>query len=221
MHTFQLVGSERNSRTYLICRTESLQTETPAIQPATATRTQLLTAAEVLIRQRGYAGFSYADLADAVGLRKASIHHHFPSKTDLAVALLAAYDARYDEALAAIEQASTDGLVRLRAYADLYCLGIEKGLGCLCAAFAAELAVIPERLRTDLTRFFNKHIAWVERVLVQGQANGSVRNEVKARAFARLLIAALEGALMMERMLDGRDGFEDTLKTLEMALRPT
>ena len=159
-------------------------------------RDQLLGAAETLIRQRGYAGFSYADLADAVGLRKASIHHHFPSKADLAVALLAAYEARYDEALAAIERDSTDGLVRIRAYADLYLLGIEKGLGCLCAAFAAELTVIPERLRTDLMRFFNKHIGWAERVLREGQANGSVRADVHPRVFARLLIAALEGALM-------------------------
>jgi AcrR family transcriptional regulator len=31
----------------------------------------------------GYSGFSYADIAEVVGIRKASIHHHFPSKVDL------------------------------------------------------------------------------------------------------------------------------------------
>ena len=54
------------------------------------TRAELLIQAETLVRGRGYAGFSYADLAEAVGIRKASIHHHFPTKVDLGAALVAA-----------------------------------------------------------------------------------------------------------------------------------
>ena len=45
---------------------------------------------------------SYADLAEVVGIRKASIHHHFPTKTDLAIALLRSYEERYGAALEAI-----------------------------------------------------------------------------------------------------------------------
>ena len=41
-----------------------------------------------LIMTRGYNGFSYADVAAAIGIRKASIHHHFPGKNDLAVAVV-------------------------------------------------------------------------------------------------------------------------------------
>lgn len=52
------------------------------------TRTALLQSAERAARQRGYDGFSYADLAGDVGLRKASIHHHFPTKATLALALI-------------------------------------------------------------------------------------------------------------------------------------
>ena len=58
------------------------------------TRTALLDAAENVVRMRGYDGFSYADLAGAVGIRKASIHHHFPAKQDLATAIVARYAAR-------------------------------------------------------------------------------------------------------------------------------
>lgn len=45
-----------------------------------------------LIAERGYFGFSYADIAETVGIRKASIHHHFPSKVDLVVATLKEYE---------------------------------------------------------------------------------------------------------------------------------
>ena len=47
------------------------------------TQDRLVEIGETLMRQRGYGGFSYADLALKAGIRKASIHHHFPTKDDL------------------------------------------------------------------------------------------------------------------------------------------
>ena len=52
------------------------------------TRQRILDVAEQLLLERGYAGFSYQDIADAVGIRKASIHHHFPAKEDLGRAII-------------------------------------------------------------------------------------------------------------------------------------
>ena len=187
---------------------------------AQSTRSMLLAQAEALVRGRGYSGFSYADLADAVGIRKASIHHHFPTKTDLAIALLGAYSERYAEALGGILVASEDGIVRVLAYADLYLGGVERGLGCLCAALAAEQDTLPQRLRDDLGRFFSEHIDWLERVLREGRANGTVRASIDPRPVARMIVATLEGALMMERFVGGPAGFRDTSTALAQGLRP-
>lgn len=184
------------------------------------TRAEILHEAETLIRGRGYAGVSYADLAEIVGIRKASIHHHFPTKADLAIALLRAYDSRYDVALADILAATDNGLARVRAYANLYSEGVEKGLGCLCAAFAAELDTLPRQLRADLTAFLTKHIAWIEHVLTAGRANATIRATVTPGAYARMIVASLEGALMMERTLDGPIGFAGAFTAIEDALRP-
>lgn len=184
------------------------------------TRAELLAEAELLIRKRGYSGFSYADLAASVGIRKASIHHHFPAKSDLATALLAFFDARYDVAMAEILQTSPGGLDRVRAYAHLYLEGVEKGLGCLCAAFAAELDTLPDALRSDLSRFFAKHVGWLDRVLSEGVADGTIRAGSKPALQARMIVAALEGALMMERVFDGTSGFTSSLSVIEDALRP-
>ena len=49
---------------------------------ATATSDDILGCARTLIIAGGYNGFSYADVAAVVGIRKASIHHHFPTKVD-------------------------------------------------------------------------------------------------------------------------------------------
>jgi TetR/AcrR family transcriptional repressor of nem operon len=178
------------------------------------TRTELLVQAETLVRGRGYAGFSYADLSEVVGIRKASIHHHFPTKVDLASALVAAYETRYAQAMAEIRAASPDGPGRIAAYGRLYLGGVEQGLGCLCAALAIEGEALPERLRGEVVAFFRKHLAWLEDVLREGVADGSLRPGLDPAMHARSILATLEGALLMERLFASPAAFGDTLAAL-------
>jgi len=60
----------------------AIATETPA-------REKLLEAAEVLFARRGYAGVGISEIAEAAGMRKSSLFHHFPSKAHLYGAVVA------------------------------------------------------------------------------------------------------------------------------------
>src|SRR5258708_39377854 len=71
LHPDRLVGS-------LLC-----------MQGETAER--ILKVAEALMIERGYSAFSYADISEAVEIKKPSIHHHFPTKAGLAAAVLRAH----------------------------------------------------------------------------------------------------------------------------------
>ena len=51
----------------------------------------ILRCARTLIIRGGYNSFSYADISNVVGIRNASIHHHFPSKSDLVCKLVEQY----------------------------------------------------------------------------------------------------------------------------------
>ena len=183
------------------------------------TRTELLIQAESLVRGRGWSGFSYADLAEAVGIRKASIHHHFRTKDDLGAALVAAYGERYDAALAEILRAHPAGIDRIEAYGRLYLGGVEQGLGCLCAALATEGDALPGRLRGDVVAFFARHVSWLEQVFRDGVADGSIRSDLDPASHARLVVATLEGALLLERLLGGAKAFAGTLTALSERLR--
>ena len=68
------------------------------------TTTLLLNTAQGLIQTRGFNAFSYKDLAEAVGIRTASIHYHFPAKAELGVALMERYIADLNQALENIDR---------------------------------------------------------------------------------------------------------------------
>ena len=55
----------------------------------------LMDLAEARIRDKGYAGFSFRDLAAEAGIKSASVHHHFPTKAKLAAAVAHRYAKRF------------------------------------------------------------------------------------------------------------------------------
>ena len=65
-------------------------------EPATSTkREEILDVAEAMIRTRGYNAFSTRDVADAVGIKAASVHYYFPTKADIGAAVTERYTARF------------------------------------------------------------------------------------------------------------------------------
>ncbi len=75
----------------------------------------------------GYAAFSYADLSERVGIRKASIHHHFPTKEDLGTAVIDAYLERFIAELEALAARSVSPKRKLLAYGDFFATSLQDG----------------------------------------------------------------------------------------------
>ncbi len=89
------------------------------------TSDEILASARALIMTGGYNGFSYADIAAVVGIRKASIHHHFPSKTDLVRTLVVRYREDAEAGIAYLEQQVRNPLALLQTYAGHWAQCIE------------------------------------------------------------------------------------------------
>jgi TetR/AcrR family transcriptional repressor of nem operon len=183
------------------------------------TRVHLLTEAEAVVRRVGYAGFSYADLAGRVGIRKPSIHHHFPLKEDLGAALVEAYTDRFMQALGDIAAASQDTAKRLDAYAALYRSGLRAGQGCLCGVLACELVGLPERVRAGVRRFFELNLGWLAAVLAEGRADGSIRADVDAPSQAGAVLSGLEGAMLVGQALGSVEVFDAAASALRAGLQ--
>jgi TetR/AcrR family transcriptional repressor of nem operon len=165
----------------------------------TGTAERILDVAEALVQSRGFNGFSYADVAEALGITKAALHYHFPGKAELGEALVERYARRFGDALVTVDRDELDGPAKLRAYARLYADVFQDDRMCLCGMLAADYATLPDPMRERVVGFFNDNERWLARVLEAGRSDGSLRFQGSARGVARTLVGGLEGAMLVAR----------------------
>ena len=157
----------------------------------------------------------FAHLTDKIGITKASIHYHFPTKQRLAEEVVDLAQARFAEALKGIEAENTLVADQLHQYAMLFLDGFEASLRPLCGALSAELAALPPSLHERTAAYFRLHLDWLTRVLEKGITAGELQWTNGSAALARLLLSTLEGGSLIGRALGSR---EDVLQGFEQVL---
>jgi TetR/AcrR family transcriptional regulator, transcriptional repressor for nem operon len=163
------------------------------------TAQRILDIAERLMQVRGYNGFSYADIAAAMHLTKASLHYHFASKAELARRLMARYTENFLAALAAIDGSGVKVPEKLERYVAIYSDVLANNRMCLCGMLAAEYATLPKPVKSEVTRFFDANEAWLANTLEHGRRMEHLKLRSPPTETARLMIATLEGAMMLAR----------------------
>src|SRR5262249_48303166 len=173
----------------------------PVPAPRSETAEKILDLAETLIQTRGCSAFSYQDIADALKIRKASIHYHFESKTDLVIAVIDRYTERFDEAMENIARdESATSMSMLEHYVQPYAaFAATPDRVCLCGALSGEMLALPRELRERVARFFELHQQWLTHILKRGAARGEFRLAESPGKTARLVFGALQGALLIQR----------------------
>jgi len=167
----------------------------------TSTADEILACARSLIVSGGYNGFSYADIAEVVGIRKPSIHHHFPSKADLVETLVSRYLKEAEDGFSNLERAVPEPLDQLRTYIGHWkrCIGDETAPFCLCALLANELPVLPEEVVVQVRAFFRLLSAWLASVFERGVAQGTLVLANAPGVEAEIFMATVHGAMLSAR----------------------
>jgi TetR/AcrR family transcriptional repressor of nem operon len=188
--------------------------------PRKQTADKVLDIAEVLVQTRGYNAFSYADVSKAVGIRKASLHHHYPTKADLGLALVSRYRAAFLGALQTIEEQSESTSKRLERYTELYGSVLRKNRMCMCGMLAADVATLPRPMRDSIADFFTENEAWLTRVLADGRKRGEIDFEGTPASMASFFVSSLEGAMLVARGSGNLDPFADVVRHLMARIQP-
>ena len=159
-------------------------------------REKILAAARRVAQAHGYSGLNFRDLAGDVGIKAASIYHHFPSKADLGAAVARRYWEESAAALEALLAESSDPIRGLRQYPDTFRKALENGNRlCLCSFMAAEYDDLPEPVKKEVQTFADVNVAWLSRVISAATVVSSEESERQARA----IFAAVAGAQLIAR----------------------
>lgn len=161
----------------------------------------ILACARSLIVAGGYNGFSYADIAKVVGIRNASIHHHFPTKADLVRTLVARYREEAAAGLAELACHVPDPAGQLQAYLGYWqgCIADGSAPICVCALLASQIPILPAEVAVQVQGHFRTLSDWLAGVLTRGAQQGVLRLAGPAEAEAELLLAAVHGAMLSAR----------------------
>lgn len=159
----------------------------------TDTKTKILDLAESLTQTKGFNGFSYIDLANAIGIKTASIHYYFKAKDDLAAALVERIHERHSEGFQAMEAGHDTANARLNALIAYFQNYITEQKFCLCGMMAAELQSVSPRVAKLVQSYFKDFQAWLRR-----QFEHAGKDDADRLAIG--FLSALEGSLLLGRL---------------------
>ncbi|GAB7524870.1 TetR/AcrR family transcriptional regulator [Paraburkholderia sp. 2C] len=167
-----------------------------ANQESASSSDKILTAATRIAQAHGYGGLNLRTLAEEVGIKAASLYHHFPSKADLAAAVARRY---WEDAAAALEELSAKtpkALDCLRKFPGTFRASLENdNRMCLASFMTAEYDDLPEVVKKEVQTFTDVNVAWLTKTL----AAAEIVSPRDARKRARAIFAAVSGAQLMAR----------------------
>ncbi len=175
---------------------------------------KILAAATRIAQAHGYVGLNIRNVAADVGIKAASIYHHFPSKADLAAAVAKRYWQDSAAVLEGLWTKSSDPLRCLRKYPNTFRKSLESDNRiCLCSFMAAEFDDLPEAVQKEVQTFADVNVAWLSKVL----SAAAVVNSRGSKRQARAIFAAVAGAQLMARSRSDISLFDALIESYRVA----
>lgn len=173
-----------------------------------------------LIQARGYNAISYQNIAGTLGITKASVHYHFPAKSDLGAAVIRDYHEAHRDLWEALQAASgLNALERLKIYLAPFVQVAESGeLVCLCGVLAGEFVTLPGNMQAEVTAFFQSHLDWLSVLLEMGRKEGLFHFDLSVAAMANWIMSSLQGTLLLVRVRQDAAMFDDLLAAISRSL---
>lgn len=178
---------------------------------------QIINLALELLKTHGFENFSYQDLSRELGITKASIHHHFPKKADLGVALCEAILEWHEHQFSLVKAYDGGAIEKL----DMYVKGtLRYGCGqtkiCPLSSLQADVASLPDAMMSALKRLDEHELDFITEVLERGREQGELTFQGDTRSQAILFVLACKGAMQYSRVHGGEifDATMDQMRTL-------
>lgn len=175
-----------------------------------STKQRIVDVAMALCQEQGVHALSFREIGERLGIRSASVHHHFRTKDDLVVALVRKYREDFTSGLLELDRTVASAGSKLKFLVEKLenCL-VNQDRCCLCAVLAVESSSVCCNSQIEVGAFFKASTDWAKGVLEAGRGAGELRFEGDAAQAAGCLMAALNGMVIAARRLEGAKTFRE------------
>lgn len=184
-----------------------------------ATRQKIIEQAAPLFNRLGYSGCSIQDIMTATGLEKGGLYRHFSSKEELAQEVF-----RYS--LSRVRDVRWGGIEEVDGSVDKLRFMIRRFVqmqpiipgGCPVMNTAIDADDGNPALRKLVQKAVQEWKDKISSIVIAGIERGEIRRSIEPRSIANIMIAALEGALMISRLEGNRIAIHDVETLLEQVV---
>lgn len=178
-------------------------------------RNKILSAGLAVFHEQGFHGCGIQDVVDHAGVPKGSFYNHFKSKDALGLEVLETYWENSAETRTVLLDSEVPPLTRIDRH--LAAAGYDEK-GCLIGNFSGELAG-SNLFRRRLSKLYKTWISGVAACILDGQKDGSIRNDDSAENFAEFVIEGLEGAKLKAKVDRDPSVLERYRKSIHLLLQ--
>jgi len=183
------------------------------------TRQKIIEQAAPLFNRLGYAGCSMQDIMAATGMEKGGLYRHFSGKEELA-------EEAFRYSLARVTEARQEGMETIEGSVDQLHFIIRRFVeihsivpgGCPVMNTAIDADDGNPALRKLVQDAVQQWKAKIGKIVKAGIERGEIRADVEPRSIANVIIASLEGALMISRLEGNRVAVHDAQSMLQNLL---
>lgn len=186
------------------------------------TKGRILSKSGVLFNTQGYKATSISDITKATGYTKGAIYRHFKNKEVLEKETLYYLSTRMFQILRErIKSQSTAGdkLRAIFSYFESYVIKPEVKGGCPLMNAAIEADDSNPILRREAIKILNILRDSVVTILQNGIRFKQIQKQTDAEYYATLIIASLEGAIMMSKLRGDNQDIKRIIRHLDRQIK--
>jgi TetR/AcrR family transcriptional repressor of nem operon len=177
---------------------------------STSTKSELLHEASRMLLAKGLNGFSLQELASKLNIKKASLFHHYPSKTALAIELYRFYQSSFKEW--ATENEHLNPEKQIIVYAEKLTTWIcEKKRVCPVGAMSLEWHLVPKELQAEIKKLHELHKEWLTSLFKEIKKEEGLKITVNEAVVTTM--GLLQGSIQLARIVEDPAIVTKNLKT--------
>ena len=185
------------------------------------TKSKIIGLGEKLLLGQGFNGFSYADIASAMGIKNAAIHYHFPSKSDLGLAIIQRARERFKKWGTDKETEQLADWERLDSFFKIYRHYLAKRESvCLCGALETDFMTLPKPMQEETKDLVSDLLNWLSKFLDGGRQRKTFSFPGTPRDQAIVVLAVMQGGLQITRGGMDQSVFDSAVSQIRRLLEP-